>query len=181
MVCRSWAALGRAVSGQEVMHSMHWVQFSGKYFGVSRRSPYLDAVVARGRCHYSDGGERGCGLIVAEARSVFLVEGFHLVHGKPFGLLVVRGAATFTAAICVFGQKKLASHSGKVRSLNIAVRHLLQEGAALCHDFHVGVDNRIAEFAELLVVLRVDYAFEMVFVNVEGPQERGYLEKGSQE
>ena len=36
--------LGRAVSGQAVMHSMHCVQFSAMYTGVSRRATYFDWV-----------------------------------------------------------------------------------------------------------------------------------------
>ena len=41
MVLTSCAVLGRAVSGQAVMHSMHWVQFSAMKIGVSRRATYL--------------------------------------------------------------------------------------------------------------------------------------------
>ena len=40
----SCAVLGNAVSGHTEMHSMHWVQFSGTYTGVSRRATYLDCV-----------------------------------------------------------------------------------------------------------------------------------------
>ncbi len=44
MVSRSCEQFGSAVSGHTAMHSMHWVQFSGMYMGVSRRATYLDAV-----------------------------------------------------------------------------------------------------------------------------------------
>ena len=43
-VPRSCEVFGSAVSGQTEMHSMHCVQFSGMYSGVSRRATYFDAV-----------------------------------------------------------------------------------------------------------------------------------------
>ena len=137
--------------------------------------------VAAGRRHHPHRGQGRGGLVVAQAGAELLVEGLHPDEGQPLGL-AGRGRHGATAAAAAdHGQQGRAAQARPVGGAELAhpdLAHLLE---ALEHDLHVGVDHRLPQPAELLLVLPVDDLAVVLLVDAELGEHRRDREEGAQE
>src|SRR5436190_18776511 len=92
-------------------------------------------------------------------------------------------AAAVTVAMSCFDdrQQRLAAHAGSIRRRQRADRNLLYALEALRHDLHVGLDDALAQSAELLDVLLVHDLVELLLGDAEFAQQRRHREERAEE